>query len=122
MALSDYLTGQEWDACFYAFIGQHAAEDLGGSMRKTINHLLGLGYRFPGLNDDGSKKVQVENGINAPKVCIFLGNPHGCDILGILDSGREFWKRHDPTMVDETDDEWAEQMQDAKAKAKGGAA
>lgn len=116
MALSDYLTSDEWDACFYAAAGQHAAPNFGESMHKTIQALLESGYRFPGLDEDGNKRVQVENGVNAPKACIFLGNPYKCDIIHILDRGREFWKQHLPRLVDETDEEWAAQQTDAKQR------
>ncbi len=116
MALSDYLTGNEWDACFYASIGQHVEDNFGTSMHRTIDALLATGYRFAGLNDDGSKSVQVENGVNAPKVCIFFGNPHEVDILAILDNGRRFLEQYLPSLVDETDEEWTTQMETAREK------
>ncbi len=106
MALSDYLTGPEWDACFYASMGQHQADSFGDSMHKTINVLLKSGYRFSGLDETGEKKVQVENGVNAPKVCMFLGNPHKCDPFEIMNTGRKFLKEHLPLLVDQTDEEW----------------
>ena len=114
MALSDYLTGEEWDACFYASMGQHAANNFGESMHQTILALLSSGYQFAGLDANGGKRCQVCNGVNAPKVCIFLGNPHEINVLSILDSGRRFLKCHLPALVDETDEEWQEQMEAAK--------
>ena len=86
-------------------------------MHKTIDALLSAGREFPGLDAEGNKKVQVCNGINAPKVCIFLGNSHNVDVLGCLDRGREFLKRVLPSLVDETDEEWAEQVAAARAAA-----
>lgn len=117
MALSDYLTGGEWDACFYASMGQHYTGNFGSSMGKTINHLLGKGYKFEGLDKDGNKDHQVCNGVNASKVCIFLGNPYGCDILDILENGRNFLKTHAPELVDETDAEWSKQIAEARTKS-----
>lgn len=114
MALSDYLTNSEWDACFYASIGQHYEGNLGKSIHRIIDALLTAGHQFPGLNGDGSKKVQVENGVNAPKLCIFFGNPHEVDILGILDNGRNFLKERLPELVDETDEEWTAQIENAQ--------
>jgi len=114
MALSDYLTGNEWDACFYASFGKSHSNNFGSSMRLTINRLLEEGYKFSGLDKDGNKKIQVENGINAPKVCIFLGNSYDCDILEILKNGRNFLKDKCPSLVDETDKEWNEQITEAK--------
>ena len=114
MALSDYLMGEEWDACFYTSMGQHHTGNFGESMEKTIKYLLEKGYRFPGLDEAGSKRVQVGNGVNAPKVCIFLGNPYKCDVLGILDNGRNFLKQNAPELVDETDEEWEQQQQEAR--------
>lgn len=115
MALSDYLTGEEWDACFYASMGQHHSDNFGESMRKTIKALLASGYEFSGLDEFGEKQQQVCGGVNAPKVCIWLGNPHNVDVLECLRNGREFLQRHLPDLVDETDEEWAEQMETAKA-------
>jgi hypothetical protein len=83
-------------------------------MHKTIEKLLKTGYRFPGLGDDGSKNCQVENGINATKVCIWLGNPYNCNLLEILNNGRNFLKEHCPELVDETDDEWTELIKNEK--------
>jgi len=114
MALSDYLTGDEWDACFYASMGQHAGLNFGESMHKTIDALLANGYVFSGLNEKGHKLRQVCNGINAPKVCLFFGNPHNVDVLRILNNGRLFLNQHLPSLVDESDDDWAKQMEDAE--------
>ena len=113
MALSDYLTSDEWDACFYANI-HGGTSNFGESMRNTIAKLLKTRYKFPGLNEDGSKKVQVENGVNAPKVCIWLGNPYNCDVLEILQNGRNFLKQHCPELIGETDEEWDEILKDLK--------
>ena len=117
MALSDYLMGDEWDACFYASMGRHNAENFGDSMRKTINLLLSTGYRFPGLNDQGGKRQQIGNGINAKKMTLWFGNPYRVDVLGILENGRSFLKAHVPELVDETDEEWARQMAEARERA-----
>ena len=114
MALSDYLTSDEWDACFYASLGQNNAANFGDSMHKTIGGLLEAGHIFPGLDAEGGKLEQVECGVNAPKVCIFLGNPHKVDVLQCLDRGRTFLKEHLPSLVDETDDEWEQQMKQAR--------
>lgn len=114
MALSDYLTGDEWDACFYASMGQCQADNFGESMRKTIQCLLDRGYVFPGLDETGSKLCQVEGGVNAPKICIFLGNPHNVDVLGCLENGRDFLKRVAAELVGETDEEWVAQMEEAR--------
>ena len=115
MALSDYLTSDEWDACFYASFGQHQSESFGASMHKTILTLISAGYEFSGLDEFGNKRETVGGGVNAPKVCIFLGNPHNVDVLQCLDNGRKFLKEQYPVLVDETDDEWALQMTAAKS-------
>jgi hypothetical protein len=120
MALSDYLTGDEWDACFYTSMGQRHADNFGDSMDKTIKCLLDSGYRFPGLTEQGNKKEQVCDGINAPKCCIFLGNPYHADVLQILDNGRNFLKIHAPKLVDETDADWKAQMDKAKEEVNNG--
>ena len=112
MAMSDYLTSDEWDACFYASFGKHGgAGSFGDSMHKTIQSLLDAGHIFPGLDESGGKREQVCNGVNAPKLCIFLGNPHNVDVLRCLGRGRDFLKRVAPDLVDETDEEWAIQME-----------
>src|SRR5690606_6743273 len=115
MALSDYLTGDEWDACFYASLGQNQSDNIGESMRKTIADLLAAGHDFPGLDENGDKRVQVCSGVNAPKMMVFFGNPGGVDVLEILDNGREFLKRKLPTLVDETDEEWHGQIEKARS-------
>lgn len=116
MALSDYLTDDEWDACFYASMGGKAvSNDFGAAMHKTIRALLEIGYEFQGLDGDGNKKQQLPSG-NASKILIWLGNPHHVDILAILENGRNFLKKHRPDWVDETDEEWAKQMEDARKK------
>lgn len=118
MALSDYLTSEEWDACFYASLGQHATGNFGSSMHKTIDALLAVGHNFPGLDENGGKFCQVCNGVNAPKVCIFFGNPHKVDVLIILNNGREFLKSQLPSLVDETDAEWQKQMKETRERTK----
>lgn len=113
MALSDYLNDDEWDACFYASMGLHRADNFGASMHKTIDHLLANGYEFSGLDLGGNKREQVPSS-NAFKVCMWFGNPHNVDVLAILENGRKFLKVHSPDLVDETDEEWAEQITAAK--------
>ena len=110
MALSDYLTSDEWDACFYAYFGQHHTDNFGVSMRTTIDALLEAGHRFSGLDESGNKSQQVGNGVNAPKLLIFTGNPCSVDVLTCLDSGRRFLKEKLPSLVDESDEEWAEEL------------
>lgn len=113
MALGDYLTGNEWDACFYASFGKSAAGNFGDSMHKTIDKLLESGYRFSGLDENGNKLTQVENGINAPKIMLFMGMPEGIDVLGIIKNGRDFLKEHCPDLVAETDEEFEIAIADA---------
>lgn len=117
MAISDYLTGSEWDACFYVHITDSykgRSKNLGDSMEKTINILLKSGYKFQGLDEKGEKKCQVENGINAPKLSLWFGNPDGITITTLLDNGRNFLKQHYPELVGETDEEWKELMEHDK--------
>lgn len=115
VAMSDYLTDGEWDACFYASMGKHADVNFGASMHRSIDVLIKNGYKFEGLDERGSKKQQVPSG-NPHKVCIWLGNPYKVDLLEVLDNGRNFWKSHFSSIVDETDEEWAEQMAKARAE------
>ena len=114
MALSDYLTSEEWNACFYLSLGKHQADNFGASMHITIDYFLKKGYKFPGLTDTGDKKEQVEDGVNAPKVLIFLGNPEHLDVFAIIQSGRKFVKNLCPELLNETEEEWVE----ISAKAK----
>jgi hypothetical protein len=116
MALSDYLTDAEWDACFYASMGHHASSNFGQSMRKTIDKLIHGGYCFDGLDGGGSKLKQIPSG-NPSKMLIWFGNPDGVDVLEILDNGRNFLKHNCPELVDETDDEWKSQMDAARKES-----
>ncbi len=114
MALSDYLTDAEWDACYYAFAGQHAAPNFGESMHRTIESLLQSGYRFTGLDEFGNKRQQLPSN-NPRKLCMmWFGDPKPtkADIMRIFDSGRAFLKQHLPALVDETDEDWAKQMEE----------
>lgn len=105
MALSDYLTSDEWDACLYMMQRGEDA-NFGDAMHRTIQSLLSAGYQFAGLYADGNKKQQIPGTNNGKKLCIFLGNPHNCDVAAILDNGRNFIKKHLPDLVGETDEEW----------------
>ena len=119
MALSDYLTDDEWDACFYANVGPgpdgRTFANFGDCMHAVIDAALATGYRYPGLTDSGEKRSQLASA-NPLKICIWLGNPHDVYILGVLKSGREWMKTHLPAWVTETDEEWAEQIARAEAK------
>jgi hypothetical protein len=115
MALSDYLTGDEWDACYYVAMIAHRGENFGDSMQQTIVALLKNGYRFTGLDEYGMKVEQVEDGINAPKLFIFLGNPNKIDTTPILENGRRFLRLFAPALLAESDEIWAELV----AKYKG---
>jgi hypothetical protein len=115
MALSDYLTSDEWDACYYAFrSGASQADNFGDSMHRTIERLLATGYRFPGLTEGGEKHVQIVSD-NATKFvqAVF----HEMDretFLGIVESGRAFLREHCPDMLVETDQEWSDQIAQAR--------
>ena len=118
MALSDYLTNEEWDACFYAFVGPgpkgQSWTDLGQCMHAVIDAAIAGGYSYDGLTSTGEKKHQIPSD-NPSKILIWLGNPHGVDILGVLRSGRTWIKAHLPDWLTETDEEWAEQCANAAA-------
>jgi len=114
MALSDYLTEDEWDACFYRMCGGAGNGNLGDAMHDTINILLEKGHNFPGLDDSGSKLKQILGTSNPYKVCIFLGNPHDVDVLEVLDNGRRWLKENYPDLVEETDDEWEREMKEVR--------
>ena len=118
MALSDYLTNDEWDACYYVAMIAHRGENFGDSMQQTITALLKNGYRFTGLDEYGMKLEQVEDGINAPKILIFLGNPNKIDTLPLLENGRRFLKLFAPALLAEPDELWDELVE--KYKRLGG--
>lgn len=107
VALSDYLTNEEWDACYYVAMIGHKGENFGDSMQQTIEALLANNYSFRGLDEHGMKLQQVGDGVNAPKVLIFLGNPNKIDTLPILENGRSFLKQFAPALVVESDEIWA---------------
>lgn len=109
MALSDYLSGGEWDACFYASFGKSSAENFGDSMHKTINALLAFGYKFEGLDEFGHKKQQITGSGNPQKlVRTFFGEENGISICGIIENGRSFLKTHCPDLISETDEQFNE--------------
>lgn len=107
MALSDYLSGDEWDACFYAFFGKSQADNLGDSMRKTIEVLLASGYRFEGLDDRGYKSLQIEGTNNSQKFMqAFFGEDNGIILSDVIKNGRSFMKNNCPELISETDEEF----------------
>jgi hypothetical protein len=107
MALSDYLSSDEWDACFYLSVGKHMAANFGESMEKTIKELISRGYIFAGLDEFGNKYRQIPSD-NALKVLVLLGNPNNLDVNEIINNGRHFVKIHLPDLINETDEEWEE--------------
>lgn len=118
MALSDYLTSDEWDACFYTSIGQHNLNDFGELMHKTIDKLIETGYKFEGLDEKGDRKIQIPNTKNGEKLCMFLGNPYNIDPLKVADNGRNFLKTHCPELVNESDEEWEKIINEIKEENK----
>lgn len=115
MALSDYLTGEEWDACFYLHIHDNLRRQkttepmmsLGDHMHYLIAELLRRGYKFSGLDENGNKKQQVCDGINAAKFSgLFFGEWQPEPIRQIMESGRNFMKQHCAELVFESDEDW----------------
>lgn len=115
MALSNYLTGDEWDACFYASMGKCAAPDLTQSMRKTVDHLLKNGYTFEGLDEDGDSVKQVGDGENAPKLATLMGieSMDVNKVLEMLNNGRRFISEHCHKLLNESDEDWDRQTKEA---------
>jgi hypothetical protein len=110
MALSDYLSESEWDACLYRIL-HNEPTDFGDIMHKTINSLLANKYKFQGLTEEGYKKEQIPGTRNPQKlVQFFLGEPKGILISEVLTSGRDFLKLNAPDLVEESDESWIEQM------------
>ncbi len=114
MALSDYVTSDEWDACFYVWRAFGIA-DLGSAMRSTIQHVSAKGYEFRGVTPEGRKLQQVAND-NPKKLVALIGGENPALLIKCFENGREFLKRHDPELVRETDDEWAEALAELKKR------
>lgn len=108
MALSDYLTDDEWDACFYYFMyPTKGFTDLGQAMRQVIENLLTEGYQFEGLDETGNKKRQLPSG-NPSKIMMFFDGAKPDQIIKLMSNGREFLKKNAPKLLLETDEEWTE--------------
>ena len=73
MALSNWLTRQEWNACFFAGMKEEICADLGTQLRLGIGLLHRSGYVFEGITStaagdyekvtqccDGNERVLVE--------------------------------------------------------------
>lgn len=112
MALSAYLSGDEWDACFYASFGKSQAADFGSSMHMTIDALLAAGYEFEGLDKNGDRVKPIGDIENAPKLLVFFGQCSKAEVLQFLKNGRDFLKKHCPALVNETDDEWNQNLKE----------
>jgi hypothetical protein len=120
MALSDYLTSDEWDACFYALLGSVGEKNncrLGDTMRDLISQLLASGYTFEGLDDNGQKLSQI-HGTGNPRKMVWMvcGGATPEEVLTCLENGRNFLKIHLPAVIDETDEQWLEQMKRARGQ------
>jgi len=119
MSLDDYLTEEEWNACFYAHSkGILKTEHFGQSMLLTIQALLKADYHFRGIDDKGGLKQKMDDGKNQKKLQFFFGNPENLDGFPWLENGRQFLKDHLPDWI-ESDQEWKKMMRDYWEKTGG---
>lgn len=113
MALSDYLTSDEWDGCFYYYAGLGEL-DFGASIKELIPKLIAKGYRFTGFDKDGNKFAKIHNTGNAEKLVTAMFDNGKADLRKALISGREFIKKHAPELLTETDAEWNTMLENIK--------
>lgn len=113
MALSDYLTSDEWDACFYRWVSA-GISDFGTAIRETVFGVAKTGYVFEGVTAECEKIKQIPNTNNADKVvAIVKGDRHpGQLLVTSLVKGRFFIKRNAPSLLSEDDAKFAEILDD----------
>jgi hypothetical protein len=121
MALSDYLSSEEWDACYYASFFACQADNFGDSMHQTIEKLLASGYKFQGLDENGHKHHQV-SGTNNPQKLMkaWFGEDNGVVLSEVIANGRNFLKQHCSSLVVETDAQFEEAIAALREHEKAG--
>lgn len=103
MALSNWLTRNEWNAVYFAGLGRaldgEKCESLGDQMRLCIAALHNSGYRFRGINSDENggyeKVVQCCEGNER---CLAEVMDGSFDKLGRAKEALEFASREIPTL------------------------
>lgn len=110
MALIDYITSQEFDACFYTFIvDKRPTFEI--AVDETVKNLLHSDYKFEGIDRSGNRVRKVRCDQKTKKlVNIWFKGKGEVDPRTMLNNGREFLKKVNPSLVKETDEEFANIM------------
>lgn len=116
MTLSDCLTDDEWDGCYYIYL-LHAKNNLsiGDVIRAVVRSLYEKGFYCKGIDINGNKLAYVPNN-NDRKLKAALTGVNTYDMQHSLENGRKFIKEHLPEQLGETDDEWKTFLELAKEK------
>lgn len=115
MAISDYLTSDEWDGCYYVFAG-HDKLNFMEVIRMVVPALYDKGYTMQGL-DRECNRVQTVWSSNAHKlVAVMAGTQQHIDLRGALINGRNFIKQHLPELLKETDEQWEALLKETEPK------
>lgn len=111
MTLSSYLTGDEWDACFFLLMQEKLeTTEFDSLVHQTVDKLLKTGYVFSGLDEKGVEKEPVGEEINTEKLGYFEGGATLEDIKKILLNGRKFLKQYLPDSLKQTDEEFNKEL------------
>lgn len=106
MALSNWLTRDEWNAVYFAAVdvarrGEGEFDNLGDRMRLGIGELVKHGYKFRGIDADErgnyTKRVQVCAG-NETVLAELIGGYGGFDGLARAKEAIAFASREIPTL------------------------
>lgn len=115
MALSDYLTSEEWDAIFYMMADpnvEEKAQNFGHAMRIQIERLQEAGHVFPGLDAEGNKVKQIASD-NPEKIFAMLNEDAG-KLVDCYAEGRKYLKEHYPGLVFDTDETYEQEIKEAR--------
>lgn len=104
MAISDYLTNDEWDGCYYVFMSQNQL-NFSEVIRSVVPALYEKGYQVQGLGRDCSR-IQYGWGGNAKKLVAAMCGTGDADLRACVINGRNFIKQHLPELLRETDEQW----------------
>lgn len=111
VALGEYLSASEWNACYYAFLsGKYVS--FGAAIQGCVADLLAQGYFFHGLDLRGHPRMRIYDSGNERRLAIITREirTDAKEHLEMMDGGRSFLKKHCPRLVRETDAEWKEQV------------
>lgn len=109
MALADYLTDDEWNACLYLYASHSLSgiRDFNAALREAVPLMLRAGLSFKGLDAAGLEVAKVSSS-NAEKFVrmFFYSKTDHALVMSWIGAGRAYLLSRCPSLVKETDEDW----------------